>query len=102
MPAGGIDLDALLGEKLRRERLGSGTGSVQARQLPGSGFPIEDEQIAAEAGLHRLDHGQHGVGGDGGVHRRSAAAPESARLPTKPASGWSRRCPAALITIERP
>ena len=39
----------------------------------GVGVPEQAEQIAADAGHVRVDDGQHGVRGDGGVHGRAAA-----------------------------
>ena len=57
------------GERAR----GRGARGVQARQLAGLRIPVEDEQIAADAVHHRLHHGQHGVGGDGGVDRGASA-----------------------------
>ena len=60
-------LDALLREKFRRQRLRRGTGCIEADQLAGSGFPVDDEEIATQSGFHGLDDGEDGVGGDGGI-----------------------------------
>jgi len=61
------------GQKFRREPARRGSGCVQASELSGLGFPIEHEQIAANPVHHGFDHAQHGIGGDGRIHRRTAA-----------------------------
>ena len=52
---------------------GAGPDAFKALQLPGLGIPVESKQISAQAVLHGLDHGEHGVGGDGGVDGGSTA-----------------------------
>ena len=55
------------------EPLGRPAAGIDGRELAGFGLPINGEQVSAEPAALRLDDAQRGVGGDGRVHRGTAA-----------------------------
>ncbi len=73
MPSCGMVLISMLREKGWRERLRSRAGSIESGECPGGRIAIENEEVAAQTILHRLGHGENGVGCNGGVNRGTAA-----------------------------
>ena len=57
---------------VRRQPLGTPARRVQAVEFPGLGIPHLREEIPADAAHHRLDHPQHRVDGNRGIHRGAA------------------------------
>ena len=66
--------DALAFEPVDRVAGGRAARAVQGHNLAGTGGSVEAEAITADAGGLRLDHAEHGNGGDSGVHRIAAGA----------------------------
>jgi hypothetical protein len=68
---GGHPFNAFAGEKFGGQSLWSRAGTVQSDELAGFGILVNHKQVAAQAGHQGFGYREHGVGGNGGVHRRA-------------------------------
>src|SRR5581483_6653286 len=64
--------DAFGAQMLRRKCLRSPSAGVDAGELARLGIPVNREHISANAVHHWFGGGEHGVGGNSSIDRRSA------------------------------
>ena len=63
----------LLLEKISRQAARRPSAGIQAVKFPALGFPINEEEIAADSVHHGLSDAEHRIGRDSRINRRSAA-----------------------------